>query len=305
MKHYFINRALGLLPTLFGVSILCFALTQLLPGGPADYWFSLASQESFSSAAVPSQLTIRDRRALEEYYGYQEPLHHRYLHWLSGVAKGNWGNSFQHEIPVSTLILPPLKTTLALGALSLVVALLFFLPMGLFQAFHPQSFLTWLSGTSLLFVHALPPFLLALGLLALLSPKSLLVPLICYSFGLGSFVCLLVKQSVTHTRSQEFYRFAQSHGIGRSHMLLRLLRNAAAPLCAQWGTWTTHFFAGSVVIETLFNLNGIGRLGYHALLSRDYPVMLALILLLSSIYLVANLVSELVLAWLDPRVRYA
>ncbi len=305
MKTYFFKRVLVLIPTLFGVSVICFGLTQLLPGGPADYWFSLGTEGSLSSPSTPNQITHSDREALSRYYGYGAPLYRRYFNWMGQVGQGDWGTSFQYETAVASLLSPALKTTLSLGALSLLGAIFVFLPLGIFHGFRPHSLWARASGMGLLFTHALPPFLLALGLLTLFSPESIALPLLCYALSFGSFLWLLTQQSVAHTRHQEFYYFAQSQGLGTFQIALRLIRNAAAPLCSQWGTWTTHFFAGSVVIETLFNLNGIGRLGYHALLSRDYPVMLALILVLCVMYLLANLLSELVLALLDPRVRYA
>lgn len=330
MRRYFLYRCLWVLPTLLIVSWICFATVQLIPGGPVDQ----ALSEWRLNSAFSSQLEIeRERAFLNNQYGFDLPVWARYTAWVSKLAHGDLGFSEHRHAYVSDLLARALPATLWLGAsaffFSHVLALLF----GLFQARHYRSRADrWLGGV-LAAMYSVPSFALALCLTLVLGILSAeftpldalnpiygdyrlsaagtwrwiahsILPLICYLAALVPPLTAIVRDRLLSESREPYAISAKARGASDGRILSRhLLPSAWISLVQGWGAWATLFLTGSVVIESIFGIPGVGRLGYEAAMARDYATLIAIIMLGAVGQIVGNLAADLVHTHLDPRVR--
>jgi ABC-type dipeptide/oligopeptide/nickel transport system permease component len=289
-----------------GVCTLVFLLIHLVPGDPVE--------AMLGESARPA-----DRAALRADLGLDRPLWEQYLAYLSGVVRLDFGVSFQDRRPVSELLAERIPPTLELAAAALVLALLLAVPLGVVAARHRGDWLdSSAMGFSLLGI-SIPNFWLGPMLILVFSlwlgwtpvsgregAGSLVLPAVTLGTGLAAILARMVRSSVLEVLGEDYVRTARAKGLSEAAVLWRhALRNAWLPVLTLVGLQLGGLLGGAVITETVFAWPGVGSLMVEAIQSRDYPVVQACVLLISLTYVLVNTLTDLVYAWVDPRIRLA
>lgn len=287
------------------VSILAFLLLHL-SGDPA---IALAGEGAREA----------DIQMVRQIYGLDRPIPVQYADWLWKLLRGDFGTSVYFKTPVGPLIFEKLSTTLMLGLYSLVVALAISVPLGVLAAIYKNSWIDRLCLAVAVLGQALPNFFFALLLIMLFSITLGMLPVsgsdtwqhfVMPAIALGYYVApafmRLIRAGMIEVLSADYIRTARAKGLPASTVIFKhALRNAIVPVVALAAVQLGFLLGGSVVIETIFALNGIGYLAYQSITYKDFPVMQVIVLLLSAIYVLLTLASDIANAWLDPRIRVA
>lgn len=318
-RRFLVRRLLQVIPTVLGITALTFGIAQLAPGDPLQ----LDPEAPVSAAAVEH---ARARAGLDR------PLPLQYARWLARVATLDFGTSLVDQRPVRSKLAEALPRTLLLSGLSLLVALLFAVPLGVFAARSPRGLPQRLLGAGLVALYALPTFWVAvLLLLALAGPRSLeLFPfqglhseapppgvagLVDLAWHLALPVAVLaypalavltqqVRGAMVEALGQEYVRAARARGSSERSVLYRhALPNALLPLITSVGSLLPHLVGGSVIVERVFGIQGMGLLAFDAISTRDYPTLMAATTLGALATVLSVLAADLLAARADPRVR--
>ncbi|MER3555838.1 MAG: glutathione ABC transporter permease GsiC [Meiothermus sp.] len=313
MIPFLLRRLIAGLPTLLAVTLLVFTLTHLLPGDPIRL---LLGEE-----ANP-QLAADLRRQL----GLDRPVLVQYLGWLGGLLQGDFGRSLKNNLPVGSVILEKLPTTVQLSFLAMLVAVGISVPTGVFAALRRGSW--WDGGITALALTgiSLPNFFLGILLIYAFSirlgwiPPSgyvepwvdlrknlllLLLPAITLGTALAGALTRFVRNSLLEVLSQDYVRTARAKGLAERVVIFKhALRNAAIPVVTVMGLQLGGLLGGAVVTEQIFSIPGFGRLVVDAVLNRDFPVLQAVVLLAALAVFLVNVLVDLLYAAIDPRIRY-
>lgn len=320
MSRYLLRRLLQTIPMLWGVGTLTFLLIHLAPGDPI-----VALSGDFSTAEY--------QRQMEAYYGLDRSLLEQYLRYMTSLLTGDLGTSFYFKQPVLWVILERLPTTLLLVVPALILSSGVGIWLGAITAQKRNSVLDLSIIITVLGSYAIPVFWLAQILLLLLAVQldwfpvqgmrdiradysgprlwldvahHLTLPLLTLTLQQLAMIFLLTRAGVSHELRQEYVRTARAKGLPSSLVLSHhALRNALLPVVTVIGGRIAFLIAGAVLTETVFAWPGLGRLILTASLNRDYPMILGLFLFMSLAVLLANLLTDLIYAILDPRIRYA
>jgi peptide/nickel transport system permease protein len=322
MKKFILRRLMMMVPLLLGVSVISFAIMQLAPGDPASL-----------SAAMNQKIDPSYIEKLRAAYGLNDPLYVQYWHWLSHLARLDFGESFKDSRPVLTLILEHMPATLLLSGLSLVLLFVIGVPLGVAAAYYQGKWPDRLITGFVFFGFSTPDFWLALMMMLLFGvtwgilPVSgmvslgaedlpffdrlgdmawhLILPLFVTTFvGLAS-VSQYAKTSLLEVIRQDYIRTARAKGLSEAQVILKhALRNALIPIVTLMGLSLPGLIGGSVIIESIFAWPGMGRLGYESMMSHDYPVVMGVGIISAFLTLFGNLLADVSYAWLDPRVHY-
>jgi ABC-type dipeptide/oligopeptide/nickel transport system permease component len=252
-------------------------------------------------------------------YGFDRPLVVQYVEWIGKLLRGDLGMSIYFKTEVGPLIGSKLQVTLALGLASLALALLVSVPLGVLAAVFKNSWIDRACLATAVVGQALPNFFFALLLVMLFSislrwlPVSgsgtwqhFVMPTIALGYYVAPAFMRLVRAGMVEVLEADYIRTARAKGLPtRSVIFKHALRNAVVPVVALTAVQLGFLLGGSVVIETIFALDGLGYLAYQSITFKDYPVMQVIVMLLSAIYVVLTLASDLANAWLDPRIRVA
>jgi len=250
-------------------------------------------------------------------YGFDRPLVVQYAEWIGKLLRGDLGTSIYFKTEVGPLIVSKLQVTLALGLASLGLALLVSVPLGVLAAVFRNSWIDRVCLATAVVGQALPNFFFALLLVMLFSislqwlPVSgsdswlhFVMPTIALGYYVAPAFMRLVRAGMVEVLEADYIRTARAKGLPtRSVIFKHALRNAVVPVVALTAVQLGFLLGGSVVIETIFALDGLGYLAYQSITFKDYPVMQIIVMLLSAIYVVLTLASDLANAWLDPRIR--
>jgi len=318
--RYLVRRLALAVPTLAGIVVLVFVLLHLAPGSPM-------SAIGGESGRRVSQRAAEEMRAQ---FGLDRPLPERFAKWVGRVARLDFGESFVDRRPVLDRIAEALPYTLVLNGLALLLTLAIAVPLGVAAGGRPEGPLDRVTGGVLFALYSVPAFWAALLLQTLFSVKlqwlplsgvssdsvdpvgsglldrasHLVLPVVCLTYGSLAFFARLIRASVAETRSADYVLAARARGLSRRAALWRhAFRNALLPLVTLLGLVLPGLLSGSVIIERIFAWPGLGRLYFDSILSRDYPVVLALSLLGAVATLVLTLAADLAGAAVDPRVR--
>ena len=313
LRRYVLRRTLLTLPILLGVSVLTFGLVKLLPGTPVDY--VLQFQEA----------TPELRASLRAQYHLDEPLWKQYLLWLHDVLRLDFGDRVVTDRSVRAAIAERLPATLVLGGAAFLIALLVGVPAGVVAAVRRGTLLDEGSRVVALAGIATPNFWLGLMLILLfgvhldlvsvippvaplLAPESLaflVLPAITLGTASAALFTRLTRSAVTEQLRQEYVRTARAKGLDeRTVVVKHVLRNSLVSVVTVAAVQVAFLLDGAVVIERVFSWPGLGRLLVRAILQRDFPVVQAVVLLVATAVVVANLLADLLYAWLDPRITY-
>jgi peptide/nickel transport system permease protein len=306
-------RFLALVPMLLALSVASFALVHVIPGDPA-------------LVMMGGEGTTQAVEELRRQLGLDRPLHVRYLEWLGRIVQGDLGQSLYNRTQVSEELLWRMPTTLSLVTLALVLALSIGIPAGLLSAAFRNSWIDHAARLLTLVSLSLPSFWLGLMLIILFSLWLGILPIVGYepitqgglrnalpylilpSLALGTHLAALLtrltRSSMLEVLSQDYVRTARAKGLGGRVVLMRhALRNALIPLVTVIGINMGILLGGTAVIETVFVLPGVGQLVVRSLYNRDLPVIQGLILYVAVVYVVINLVVDILYTYLDPRLR--
>jgi microcin C transport system permease protein len=338
MLSYILKRLLLMIPTLLGVLLLTFAVIQFVPGGPVEQY--LAESRSATGASGESMyrggkgVTEKRLAEIKALYGFDKPATERFWIMLKSYLTFDLGKSFFQNKPVWDLIKEKLPVSISLGLWVFFLSYFISIPLGISKAVRAgSSFDTW---TTLLILigYAIPGFVLGIALLVIFGGQLQWFPLRgltstnwdTLSWGgkivdylwhiampvtamvIGSFatISMLTKNSFLEEIRKQYVVTARAKGLNEKRVLYKhVFRNAMLPIIAGFpAAFIGAFFAGSLLIETLFSLDGLGLLGYESVIRRDYPVVLGTLYLFTLIGLVTKLISDLMYVWVDPRVKF-
>ena len=315
MAAYIIRRILQMVPVVFLVSAIAFSLLFVLPGDPA---LAILGEEQAKNQQLYQQLRSE--------LGLDRPLPVQYLDWASKVVRGDLGTSTRTQLPVSQLLVQRLGPTVQLSAMAMLLGVLVGVPVGIISAVKPNS-RSDVTGTILAMIGAsIPSFWL--GLLLILTfalwlrwlppsgyapPTSnlganlalMIMPTLTLAGGIAALVMRQTRSAMLEVLRQDYVTTARSKGLTERVVLTKhALGNALIPIVTIVGLEFGHLMGGAVITETIFSIPGVGRLAADSIFQRDFPVLQAVVLLLALAVLLANLLTDVAYAWLDPRIRY-
>ena len=342
MTAYFVRRLLLVIPTFIGITMAVFVITHFVPGGPierqiAAYRMAVAGEAGagvggagFSTEIPPDALD-----ELRRFYGFDKPLHVRYGTWLWNVVRLDLGTSYVYQDPVWDVIKSRFPVSIALGLTGFLLSYLVCVPLGVLKAVRHgsrfdvlSSFIVflgystpgWALGTALLVLFGGGSFwsifplggfrpenweTLSLGARILGQAHHMALPVLCYMVGSFATLTILTKNSLLENLGQDYVRTAFAKGLDERRVIfVHALRNSLIPLATGLGHVFSLILAGSFLIERVFNIDGMGYLGYTAILQRDYPVALGILVIGSLLMLVGNIISDVIYAVVDPRIRF-
>lgn len=305
MLGFAARRLLVALAVAFAVSAISFALLRL----SGDVALAIAGEGARTA----------DIELVRKTYGLDRPLVIQYLEWLGQTLRGDFGKSLYFKTSVVALVIDKLPTTLILGVTSVVFALAISLPLGVLAALFPNSWIDRLCLAVAVVGQALPNFFFALCLILLFSitlrwlPVSgsdtwmhFVMPTLALGYYAAPAFMRLVRAGMIETLAADYVRTARAKGLSPASVVFKhALRNALIPVVALAAVQLGFLLGGSIIIETIFALDGLGYLAYQSITYKDFPTTQAVVLLLSVIYIALTFASDIVNAWLDPRLRIA
>ena len=345
MLSYILRRILLMIPTLFGIMLITFIVTQFVPGGPvekmiADMQRSSRGGEVTSGAANIYQggqgLDAERIREIQVLYGFDRPPVERFLTMMGNYLVFDFGRSYYHHQTVADLVISKLPVSMSLGLWSFLIVYGVCIPLGIKKAVRDGSRFDVLTSTMILIGYAIPGFVLAILLIVLFGGGSfwnifplrglvsdnwadlslpaqvldylwhMVLPITSSAVGSLAVMTLLTKNSFLEEIRKQYVLTARAKGLSENRVLYRhVFRNAIIPIITGFpGSFITAFFTGSLLIETIFSLDGMGLLAYESILNRDYPVVLGTLYFFTIIGLVSRLLSDLSYVAVDPRITF-
>ncbi|MBD3648249.1 MAG: ABC transporter permease [Pseudomonadales bacterium] len=340
MRDYFRRRLLLIPPTLIGVTIIVFVITRLVPGGPLERAI-MESQQLNAASGISTQqeagqgmaLSDEQLQVLKEYYGFDKPVLVSYVDWVTKVVQGDLGSSYRYNEPVWDVIQSRFPVSLYYGVVTLIITYIVCIPLGVLKAIKHRTVVDNVTSILIFIGYAIPGY--ALGSLLLLYfsvqlewfpmggfvslrfeemslwgkivdlAKHSALPLICYLIGSFALVTLLLKNHLMENLASDYIRTAIAKGVSFNKAVTRhAMRNSLIPIATTFGQNITLLVSGSFLIETIFDIDGFGLLGLTAILDRDYPVVMGVVFLASLLLLVGNIISDFLVALVDPRIRF-
>ena len=301
-----IKRLMGIVPVLFGVVLLTFLLVHSVPGDPVEVMLG----ESASSA---------DRMQLRSDLGLDQPIYLQFGVYLNKLAHGDLGVSIHSKKPIVDLLAERLPATAKLALLALSFAILIGLPLGVVAALKVNQWPDKLANFISLSISAMPHFWMGpmlmmvfalwLGLLPVSGMErsvAIILPALTLGFGLAAILTRMTRASMLEVLHEDFVRTARAKGLAERSVVLRhVLRAALLPIVTVLGLQLGSLLAGTVITETIFSWDGIGRLLVESIEKRDYPVTQACVLVVALVYVMVNLATDIIYIKIDPRVRFA
>lgn len=335
MKSYILRRLLLMIPTLFGISLVCFTLIQFVPGGPVEEAISKMRQVgSAKGMSASKSISPEEVANIKAYFGFDEPAPVRYVKWLGNVARGNLGNSYSHQEPVLDVILSKMPISLFFGLTSFLISYLVCIPLGMAKALRHRSVFDTVTSVIIFGGYVIPGYALGIILIVFLGGGSYLdmfpisgviseefedltavgkvldflhhmvLPMTCYMMGEFAFLTMLMKNSLMEELGKDYMRTALVKGATlRAAVWRHAFRNSLVPIATRASEIFTLMFAGSVLIERVFDIDGMGLLFYNATVARDYNVVLGLILMTSVMTILGRLFADILMVTVDPRIR--
>lgn len=342
MTGYFIRRLLLIIPTFLGITLAVFVITHFVPGGPVERQImryrmaamtegGAAGGTGGSSVSLPAEAIEEIRR----FYGFDKPVHIRYLEWLGNVIRLDLGNSYVYQEPVWDVIKSRFPISITLGLTGFLLSYLVCVPLGVLKAVLHRSKFDFVSSFLVFLGYSVPGWALGTALLVLFGGGSfwnvfplggfrptdweyltfwqkvvgqlehMFLPVLCYMVGSFATLTILTKNSLLENLGQDYVRTAFAKGLDERRVIfVHALRNSLIPIATGLGHVFSLILAGSFLIERVFNIDGMGYLGYTSILQRDYPVALGILVIGSLLMLIGNILSDMIYAVVDPRIRF-
>jgi microcin C transport system permease protein len=338
LAAYILKRLLLMIPTLIGALTITFIVMQFVPGGPVEQILAEAAAGPGETSVYKAGRDIDKQRVeeLKKLYGFDKPAHVRYFEMLASFARFDLGRSFLQNKDVWPLIKEKLPVSISLGLWTFLISYLISIPLGVAKAVREGSRFDVVTSFVVLFGYAIPGFVLGVLLIVLFAGGTyfdwfplrgltsdnwdelswpariadyfwhLTLPLTCLVLGSFAVTTMLTKNTFVEEMRKQYVLVARAKGLSEKRVLYKhIFRNALIPLVTGFpAAFVGAFFAGSVLIETLFSLDGLGLLAFESAVRRDYPVVLGSLYLFTLIALVVKLVSDLLYVVVDPRVQF-
>jgi microcin C transport system permease protein len=345
MIIYILKRLVLMVPTLFGILLVSFAIIQFVPGGPVDQLVQELrgrGQGGEVAVSVPGYrgaqgIDAQRLKQINEMYGFDKPAPQRFVEMLKRYLKFDLGTSYFYQKSVWALIVEKLPVSMSLGIWSFLIVYLVSIPLGIAKAVRDGSRFDLWTSTLILIGYAIPGFVLGVALLVLFGGGSfwaifplrgltsdnwaelsligkvldyfwhLAMPLACLIVGSFAVTTMLTKNVFLEEIRRHYVLTARAKGLSERRVFYKhVFRNALIPLVTAFpAAFVGAFFAGSLLIEALFSLDGLGLLSYDAILKRDYPVVLGSLYVFSLIGLLTKLFTDIAYTWVDPRVKFS
>jgi microcin C transport system permease protein len=340
--NYFIRRFLLVIPTFIGITILCFGLIQFVPGGPVEQIImkmkGIGAGELSIGAGTQTSISIQQRKAIEAHFGFDQPFYKRYWKWLVTDRLGMKMESYKFSNKTAwQLIKERFKVSLIFGVAGFVLSYLACIPLGILKALRHNKMFDLGSSLVIFVGYAIPPFAFGMVLKMLFCgtveglwnffPVSgfysdhfaemtfqeqtkdifmhMLLPVLCYIIGNFAILTLLMKNSLLEQISKDYIRTVLAKGGSFTRAIWgHAFRNSLIPIATGFGSILTVMFAGSVIIEQVFEIPGMGRLSLEAIVGRDYPVFMGILSLTSVLGLIGNILSDFLYILIDPRIDF-
>ena len=334
-----------MIPTLFGVMLITFTITQFVPGGPVERMMTQLENHGGGEAAAGSGVGLyqgnqgldSDRvEQLKKLYGFDKPPLTRFVSMMSSYLVFDFGQSYYHHKSVAQLVISKLPVSMSLGLWSFIIVYSVCIPLGIAKAVRDGSRFDMLTSSFILVGYAIPGFVLGIVLIVLFGGGSfwnifplrglvsdnwadldwmskvldylwhMVLPITASAVGSLAVMTLLTKNSFLEEIRKQYVMTARAKGLSEQQVLYKhVFRNAIIPIITGFpGSFITAFFTGSLLIETIFSLDGMGLLAYESVLNRDYPVVLGTLYFFTIIGLISRLLSDLSYVLVDPRISF-
>lgn len=340
MTQYFIRRFLLIIPTFIGITILVFMVTRFVPGGPIERMIAEAQQASAEtsvqagSGVGAATLDEEQIKQLEEYYGFDKPVLVSYWQWLVKVVQLDLGESTRYSDPVWDTIKERLPVSAFYGIMTMLITYFISIPLGYYKAIRHNSHFDHVSSVIVFIGYAIPAYVVGIILLVVFASNlewfpmggfygddfedmaswwdktkdifyHAALPLTAYVVGSFAVMTFMMKNALMDNLAADYVRTAIAKGIPfRQAVRRHALRNSVIPLATHFGNNISFIIAGSFLIEKIFNIDGLGLLGYESIIERDYPIVLGVLVISSLLQLLGNILSDICVAVVDPRVQF-
>ncbi len=324
MIRHILKRLLFAIPLLFGIATATFFMMQLAPGDPLDMYLEPQRQRQVDPEVI---------ELLRKKYGLDQPIHIQYVHWLGNVMHGDFGESFRHRRPVSDLLAEAVPYTLQLTVLAVLLDALVGITLGIISAVKQYSLWDKVVTLGSLIIYAVPGFWLALMLVLMFSvhlgwfPTAqtrsmdyeflslwgkigdrlwhLVLPVFVMGIASAAGTARYMRNKLLEVLSEDYVTAARARGFTERFVILKhALRNALIPIITIYGLSLPFLLGGATIVETIFAWPGMGRLAVGAVTGRDYPLIMATMLIAAVLTVMGNLLADIAYAWVDPRVSY-
>ena len=339
---YFLRRLLLIIPTFIGITLLCFTITQFVPGGPVEQMLlrmrSAGSGEAMKGTEASSSLSAEYRKQIEQHFGFDKPFYKRYWKWLVTDRLGMRMESYKFSNKTAwQLITERLPVSLMFGIPGLLLSYLVCIPLGIAKALRHGGKFDLISSTVVFIGYAIPAVALGMLLKMLLCGTvdglwdifpvagfeadnfqalslagkvhdrfmHMFLPVLCYVISDFAVLTLLMKNSLLEQIGKDYIRTVLARG-GSSRRAIwgHAVRNSLIPIATGFGGILAVMFAGSVIIEQVFEIHGMGKLSLDAIVGRDYAVFMGILSLTSVAHLLGNIVSDFCYVLIDPRIHF-
>ncbi|WP_413559596.1 ABC transporter permease subunit [Bdellovibrio sp. HCB209] len=343
MFVYLIRRLLLMIPTFFGITVVTFVLINLAPGSPIEQKLqairfgagAAGGGGGASSVSGRGDTAVNEEviEALKKQYGFDKPIHVRYLIWLKNISRLDFGESFTYQEPVINVIKSKLPVSLTFGLFTLLLTYIVCIPLGVRKAITAGTGFDKISTIFLNLTYAIPPLILGILLIVVFAGRfnlfplgglqsddyeslttwgrfidrahHMVLPLICYTIGGFTELSILMRNSMLDVVKSDFVRTARAKGLSEKVVIYKhALRNALIPIATGLGGFLGVFLAGSLVIEQMFNLDGMGLLGYQSVMARDYNVIMGITFISAMLMMVGRILSDVIYVLIDPRIDF-
>lgn len=331
MTGYLIKRILLMIPSFLGITVITFLIIQLAPGNPVSLKLQQMGGEGIRTETVSREVIEQTKKM----YGLDKPLYVQYGLWLKRVVTLDFGESYKDHRSVMIKIREALPVTLLLNIISIFLIYLISVPIGVYSAVSPDSRWDKLITLVLFFLYSLPSFWVAMMLIiylaggeylnifpmvGIVSPGAeqlswmgkignviwhLVLPVTILTYGGLAFMSRFARSQILEVVRQDYIRTARAKGLSERTVIYKhALRNSLIPLVTLMGTLLPGLIGGSVIVEQIFSIPGMGKLGFEAVLSRDYPTVMAIAAIEAILTLVSLLISDLLYVIVDPRINF-
>ncbi len=340
MIAYLLRRFLLVVPTFIGITLLIFALTRFVPGGPVERMLLNIQMQGNSETGGINSVTdgnnaLSDDQIAElnAFYGLDKPVFEAYYQWLMKILTLDFGESTRYYEPVWDMIQERLPISLFYGGVTFLLSYLISIPLGYLKALNHGSIFDSISSIAIFVGFALPGYVIGVFLISLFSYQlewfpmggfiaddfddlgayeqvkdviwHAILPLFCYLIGDFALLTMTMKNNLMENLAADYVRTAIAKGLPFKKAVRRhALRNSLIPVASHFGNSLMFFMTGSFLIEVIFNIDGIGLLGYEAIMERDYPVVMGLFAINAIVLMLGNILSDVCVAVVDPRVKF-
>ena len=329
MKTYILKRLLVMIPTMFGITIITFAIIRLAPGDPAAMRVGSGAEGTIRDTQMAQAIIEKTRKEFE----LDKPIYVQYLHWVRKIATLDFGRSYKDNRPVWDKIKERLPVTIQLNIISILLGYFLAIPLGIYSSTHENSFSDKFLTVILYILYSLPSFWVATVLILYLCGGDYLhlfpltgmnsanaaqmgwghwlmdrlwhlaLPVFCLTYGELAFVSRLMRAGMLETIRQDYIRTARAKGLSEKVVIYKhAFRNSLISIVTVLGFLLPAMLGGSVIIESIFTIPGMGQLGFQAILSRDYPVVMAIATIAAFLTMIGLLLSDILYAVVNPTI---